>query len=344
MEREHERPRLGHTCVRSSATSVLLAMTVAGTLAAACTVGPNYKRPEMTPPPAYRHAAETQAATSLADVPWWQVFDDPALQALIRDAIAHNLDLRRRRRARAGGAGAVRRRQVVPLSGDQRDVGYTGNQASRNGQPPGAGPGRRSHLQQHAARRRHVVGSWICSDVFAANDEAAFARYLATEEGRRAVLVTLVSDVASSYFLLRELDLQLEIARRTLKSERGDGHLLHAAARGRRLEPARSWIRRRRTGRSRPRRSRSSSGRSPCSRTRSACWPAVRRARSRAAARSIEQHVPPIDSRRRAGDAARAAARRPPGRAAARRVECRRRRGQGALLPDDQPDRARSAR
>jgi multidrug efflux system outer membrane protein len=48
------------------------------------------------------------------------------------------------------------------------------------------------------------------------NSEAAFARYMATEEGRRAVLITLVSDVATSYFLLREFDLQLEIAKRTL--------------------------------------------------------------------------------------------------------------------------------
>ena len=62
------------------------------------------------------------------------------------------------------------------------------------------------------------MGGSTCSGGCAANNEAAFARYLATEEGRRAVLVTLVSDVASSYFLLRELDLQLEIARRTLSS------------------------------------------------------------------------------------------------------------------------------
>ena len=77
-----------------SRTSVLLVMTVAGTLAVGCTVGPNYKRPEMSPPPAYRWAAEAQAAASLADTPWFQVFDDEALHALIRESLAHNLDLR----------------------------------------------------------------------------------------------------------------------------------------------------------------------------------------------------------------------------------------------------------
>ena len=56
-------------------------------------VGPNYTRPEMGSPATYRFAEANQAA-SLADVPWWQIFDDPALQVLIKDAIANNLDLR----------------------------------------------------------------------------------------------------------------------------------------------------------------------------------------------------------------------------------------------------------
>jgi outer membrane protein, multidrug efflux system len=184
-------------------------------LVTGCTVGPNYKRPEMTPPPAHRWAAEAQAAATLGDTPWWQVFDDEALQALIRDSLAHNLDLRlavaRVQEARAL-AGVAKSFLYPELNGT---FGYAGNQASRNTQPPGAtqnGDRTYNNTQLGAAM------SWEL-DLFGRlrrNNEAAFNRYLSTEEGRRAVIVSLVSDVATSYFLLRELDLQLEIAKRTL--------------------------------------------------------------------------------------------------------------------------------
>src|ERR1700757_964936 len=63
-------------------------------LAAGCApVGANYARPEVAVPPQFRFVTSAQA-TSLADLPWWQVFDDPALQALLREAIGGNLDLR----------------------------------------------------------------------------------------------------------------------------------------------------------------------------------------------------------------------------------------------------------
>jgi multidrug efflux system outer membrane protein len=192
-------------------------LAVSGTLAVACAaVGPNYKRPDLAPPPAYRYAAETQAAASLADVPWWQVFDDEALQTLIRDSITHNLDLR---------IAIARVQEARALSGVAKSfmypeinatAGYTGDQVSRNAQPPGAVQGADRTYNNTSLG----VGLAWELDLFGRlrrNNEAAFARYLATEEGRRAVLVSLVSDVASSYFLLRDLDLQLEIARRTLK-------------------------------------------------------------------------------------------------------------------------------
>jgi multidrug efflux system outer membrane protein len=194
----------------------LVALTIAGTFVSACAaVGPNYKRPEMAPPPAYRFAQETQAHESLADVPWWQVFDDPALQTLLRDAIAHNLDLRiavsrvQEARALAGVAKSFLYPEI------NLNAGYTGNQVSRNSQPPGAQPD-----ADRTFNNTNLGISMVWeADLFGRlrrNNEAAFNRYLATEEGRRAVLVTLVSDVASSYFLLRDLDLQLEIAHETL--------------------------------------------------------------------------------------------------------------------------------
>jgi multidrug efflux system outer membrane protein len=191
------------------------ALALSTLMVGACApVGPNYKRPELAPPTTFRGAPATAAAESIADMPWWQVFDDPALQALLRDAVANNLDLRlavaRVQEARAI-AGVARSFLYPDIS---LSAGYTGNQASRNSQPPGAlGDDRTFNNTSVTANL-----SWE-ADLFGRirrNNEAAVARYLATEEGRRAVLVTLVSDVASAYFLLQELDLQLEIARRTL--------------------------------------------------------------------------------------------------------------------------------
>jgi multidrug efflux system outer membrane protein len=196
--------------------SVLLVIALAVTLAGCAPVGPSYRRPDLQPPPAYRGTeAQTAAAASIADVPWWQVFDDPALQGLLRDALAHNLDLRlaMARVAEARALSGVAKSFLYPEI--NLGASYAGNQASRNSQPPGAA--------QDADRTYNNTqfggtAAWE-ADLFGRlrrNDEAAFARYLATEEGRRAVLVALVSDVATSYFQLRELDLQLEIARRTL--------------------------------------------------------------------------------------------------------------------------------
>src|ERR1051325_9211790 len=81
-----------------------------GPLSAGCVVGPNYARPQIPSPAPYRFVEGTAEAQSLADSPWWQVFDDPALQALVRDALANNLDLQmavarvEEARARAGVA------------------------------------------------------------------------------------------------------------------------------------------------------------------------------------------------------------------------------------------------
>src|SRR5689334_696478 len=72
-----------------------IAIAMAASLLTACAaVGPNYVRPQVPVPPQYRFVGGTAQGESLADAPWWQVFDDPTLQALVREAIANNLDLR----------------------------------------------------------------------------------------------------------------------------------------------------------------------------------------------------------------------------------------------------------
>jgi multidrug efflux system outer membrane protein len=194
-----------------TAGAVALSLTVG----ACAPVGPNYKRPDLIPPAQHRWADPNESAATLADTPWWQVFDDDALQALIRDAVAHNLDLRvaiarvQESRALAGVAKSFLYPEI------NLNAGYTGNQASRNSQPPGAQP----DADRTFNNTNLGVSVFWEADLFGRlrrNNEVAFNRYLASEEGRRAVLVTLVGDVATSYFLLRELDLQLEIAKETL--------------------------------------------------------------------------------------------------------------------------------
>jgi multidrug efflux system outer membrane protein len=190
------------------------AAALCAALATGCAVGPNYHRPQVPTPPNHRGLEGPAGAESLADVPWWQVFDDPALQGLLREAIANNYDLRTasarvmEARAQAGVAKSF----LFPQVG--ASVGYTGTQVSRKSDPPQAGPDDKTFQNWNLG----FTLSWEL-DLFGRirrEKESAFAVYLSTEQGRRGVLITLVGDVASTYFQLRELDLELEIARHTL--------------------------------------------------------------------------------------------------------------------------------
>jgi multidrug efflux system outer membrane protein len=153
----------------------------------------------------------------MADVPWWQVYQDPVLQGLIREGIASNLDLRSasarvmESRALAG----IAKSYLYPDIGV--GFGTAQEQVSRVGDPKAS----KENVPDRTYSNWALTGSlsWEI-DLFGKlrrGKEAAFAQYLASEEGRRAVLITLVGDIASTYFYLRELDLQLEIARRTVK-------------------------------------------------------------------------------------------------------------------------------
>ncbi len=205
---------MGDTDMRRRALSLVLALVFAPFLGG-CLVGPNYERPQMPSPPQYRFLAGAPQAESLADAPWFQVFDDPALQALVKEAIANNLDLRmaiarvEEMRARAGIAKSYLYPQVDGV------VSYNARQTS------GVRGETTSGEDEDTTAQSGVYGfslSWEL-DLFGRirrGHESALAVVLATDQARRGVLVTLVGDVASHYFLLRELDLQLMIARRTL--------------------------------------------------------------------------------------------------------------------------------
>jgi len=193
----------------------LASAAVAATLVAGCAVGPNYERPSLPTPAEYRFVAGSSQAQSLADLPWWQVFEDPSLQALIREAIGSNLDVRvaaaRVQEARAR-AGVVKSFLYPQVDGT---ASYGVRQASSTS-------GLEGDTENDTTHQNGTLGfqlSWEL-DLFGRirrEHESALAVVLATEQGRRGVLVTLVGDVASGYFFLRELDLQLDIARRTLE-------------------------------------------------------------------------------------------------------------------------------
>jgi multidrug efflux system outer membrane protein len=192
-----------------------LALTI-GSLAAGCAaVGPNYERPKMPPPPQYRFVQGAQAE-SLADLPWWQVFDDPALQSLVRDAIANNLDLRtaaarvEEARAVAGIAKSFLYPQV------DATAGYGLRVSSSTAKDNGLGEND-DHTRQSGTFGLGLTWEIDLFGRIRRSHESALAVLLATEQGRRGVLVTLVGDLASSYFLLRQLDLQLQISRQTLR-------------------------------------------------------------------------------------------------------------------------------
>jgi multidrug efflux system outer membrane protein len=188
---------------------------LAAILLTGCTVGPDYKRPVMSAPVQHRFVEGAAQAESLADVPWMTVFSDPALQNLIHEAIQNNLDLRiaaarvDEARARAGIARSFRFPTIDVVGG------YTGALTSRDAESTVVGSD-----QGHTLHNWNIGGqlSWD-ADLFGRlrrGNEAANALFLSTEQGRRAVLVSLVGDVSSTYFRLRELDLQLDIARQTL--------------------------------------------------------------------------------------------------------------------------------
>ena len=181
-----------------------------------CAVGKNYERPEMPGPAQHRFLEGPAQAESIADLPWWEFTKDPQLQSLIREAIAGNLDLRvataRVQEARA--IAGVAKSFLYPEVGV--GASYTTEGVSRETDPPSTFSGDRSRQNWTAG----FTLSWEI-DLFGRirrEKEAAFARYLATEQGRRAAVITLVGDVGSLYYQLRQLDAQLEIARRTVAS------------------------------------------------------------------------------------------------------------------------------
>jgi multidrug efflux system outer membrane protein len=183
-------------------------------VAAACTVGPNYKRPPVSMPDEFRsqvQAANIAREVSLADQRWTTVFDDPVLQQLITTALASNFDLQ------------IAASRILQAQA-QLGINRADQLPTVNGQATGQG----SHGQIGQGQQLPTIGiaqlggtlSWELDfwGKYRRATEAARAQIVASEWGRRAIVTSLVSEVASGYFFLRSLDSQLDISRRTITS------------------------------------------------------------------------------------------------------------------------------
>jgi multidrug efflux system outer membrane protein len=198
-----------------------------------CAVGPNYKRPTVDVPGTYRgataesstgadaHSEETKpaqpksesAAQSLGDEKWWEVFQDRELQGLIRTALKNNYDVRiaATRVLQAQAQLGITRADQLP------SLGAGGNITSQ--QSPKLGPIPSYELTQGSltASAAWNLDFW---GKYRRATEAARANLLANEWAQKEVMATLVANLATSYFQLRQLDLELEISNRTLSSRK----------------------------------------------------------------------------------------------------------------------------
>jgi NodT family efflux transporter outer membrane factor (OMF) lipoprotein len=206
-------------------------------LTGACTLGPNYSRPPIETPDTFRGAEGAPAApASLADVQPGDLFQDPALTALIDTARRHNFDLRiaAERIVQARAAYRIRRADRFPTvdaGAAVVNVGAPENGAS--GRLPESSD-RSSTYTDAGFSLSWEVDAW---GRLRRLTEAAQAEFSATEEARHAVVVTLVADVMDSYLALRALDLEFEIALRT-QSIATDGLRLTEARRERGIATA----------------------------------------------------------------------------------------------------------
>ncbi len=185
-----------------------LALVIAG-----CAVGPNYKRPAVAVPPEFRGDSKG-GPESIADKKWPEVFSDDTLTGLVIAALDKNFDLRiaaaRVEQARAQ-YGINRARQFPFLD---LQTGFTAQRGSSVGSSTfiPAGTDLSSSYSQVGASLSWEIDLW---GRLRRLTEAARAQYLATEEGRHGVTVSLVSDVTTAYFQLLEYQLELDISRRT---------------------------------------------------------------------------------------------------------------------------------
>ncbi|NKI34271.1 efflux transporter outer membrane subunit [Wenzhouxiangella sp. XN79A] len=193
-----------------SARPALLALVLTG-----CAVGPSYERPALELPETWR--IELDHAEAAIDTAWWRAFDDPALDALIDQAVARNLDLAvALERVREFAA-----RVGITASGRWPQLGYDASAArARLSRETGIGALGGSRTADSFEANLNVSWELDLWGRIARAEDAAEADFLAVEENRRALVLALVTAVAETYIELRGLDAQLQVAKASLDSRR----------------------------------------------------------------------------------------------------------------------------
>ena len=213
-----------HVCV------VLAAVGLTG-----CTVGPNYTRPSVAVPQTFRAPEPLPApqAASFANLKWFEVFKDEKLQDLIRTGLAQNYDLR----DAVARVEAARANLGITRSNQFPNFGASGavelNRLSRNGTTP-LPPDILSSQNRNFGEASLSLLSFeidLWGQLRRAT-EAARANLLSADENRKAVVTTLVSDIATAYLTVRELDHELEISRGTLQTRQDSLELTRSRQRG----------------------------------------------------------------------------------------------------------------
>ena len=213
---------------RGTATGAAWVTALAFLLFTGCAVGPNYKRPPVTVPDSYRGLAPnagSQSAPSLAEEKWWTIFQDEQLQVLIRQALTQNYDVR------IAATRVLEAQAVLGITRADQYPTITGGASTANVRVP-----RTKDLPEFETSSNEVNLSlfWELDfwGKFRRATESARAALLATEWGENAVISSLVSNVASAYFQLRELDAEMEISQHTLASRKESLRLVEIRARG----------------------------------------------------------------------------------------------------------------
>ncbi len=228
--------RLTMTNLKQQRLLLAVPLLSAALALAGCAVGPNYKKAAVDVPGMYRGAAapepastgqvqqhqpathatqtsQTPTSASLGDEKWWEVFQDPELQNLIRMALQKNYDVR------IAATRVLEAQAQLGITHADQLPSLQGGAAMANQQSPPSGriPSYKTTQGQLTASAAWNLDFW---GKYRRATEAARANLLSSEWARKQVIATLVANVASSYFQLRQLDLQLDISKRTLDSRK----------------------------------------------------------------------------------------------------------------------------
>ncbi len=177
-------------------------------LLSACSVGPDYTRPDIKTPQGWR--IEEKESADVANLAWWKAYNDKVLDGLIDQALKENKDLL----IAAARIDEYAAMYGVALSDFFPQIGAGASFTQQQSYQTQGNPAKASQLALNASWELDLWGK------IRRGSESARAELLATEEGRRSAVLSLVSSVASSYIILRDLDKQLQIARQTAKSRK----------------------------------------------------------------------------------------------------------------------------